>query len=231
MTAVLRLLWKQVMDLIFPRRAVCMGCGSMVGCERNELCQSCREKLAQTWIGPYVPVGAQEVDGAAFVSTYEGPAGSLVRRLKYGGVYLLADMMGNQLARSVSLMGLGKDVLVTCVPMHPRRLRRRGQNHARLLALVVARELGMEYRDLLVRVRNTPQQARLDRKSRNKNLKGAFAVDEQCCSVAGRDVLIIDDVFTTGATMIECVRTLRSAGVEKTYLGAYALGGGKKTHG
>lgn len=217
-----------LLNSIYPRRAVCMGCGSMLGCDRDELCEDCRKKLAQNWIGPYLPGGTEDMDGAAFACRYAGPAGSMVRHLKYGGVRLLAEPMGTQLARAVALMRLDGDALVTAVPMHPRRLRRRGFNHAKLLAQVVARELNLEYADVLTRVRNTPQQARLNAAQRRKNVKGAMTVDARwISSLDGRCVLVIDDVFTTGATAAQCARALRASGAGRVYFGAYALGEGK----
>lgn len=231
MNAGLACLWEKILDFVYPRRAVCLGCGSMLGCDANELCQHCAHRLAQNWIGPYFPGSAQSLDGAAFAYLYSGPAGSMVRHLKYGGVRLLAERMGTQLARAVAQMCPGADLLVVAVPMHPRRLRRRGFNHAECLARVVARELNLEYADALKRMRNTPQQARLDRAQRRKNLKGAMAVDARWVPViAGRKVLIVDDVYTTGATAAQCASALRNAGAAGVYVAAYALGGGKK-HG
>lgn len=231
MNGVLVLLWGKLLDLVYPRRAVCLGCGSMLGCDADELCHQCRSRLARNWIGPYLPDGAKLLDGASFVSLYSGPAGSMVRHLKYGGVRVLAERMGVQLAHAVALLRLDQDVLVVAVPMHPRRQRRRGFNHAECLARVVARELSLEYANALMRVRNTTQQARLDGAKRRKNLRGAIGVNGRWVqAIQGRKVLIVDDVYTTGATAAQCASVLRAVGAARVYLGAYALGEGKK-HG
>ena len=216
-----------LLDLIYPRRAVCMGCGSCLGCDRDDLCEDCREKLAKRWLG------VREVDpnlglsGAAFAHPYRGPAGGLVRRLKYSGVGVLAERMGVELARAAMLLRMGDDVLVTCVPMHPRRLRKRGVNHAELLARGVAREMQLQFGDVLMRTRNAPQQARLSEAERRRNLKGGFVVrPEWNARVQGAKILLIDDVFTTGSTAQHCAEALRRAGAAQVYFAAYALGGG-----
>lgn len=229
--AMLRRVRDYIVDLLFPRRAVCMGCGSMLGCDRDDLCEECREELARRWLGVREVNPDLHLSGAAFAYPYAGPAGGLVRRLKYTGVGVLAERMSVELARAAKLMRIGDNALVTCVPMHPRRLRVRGQNHAKLLARGVAREMQLEYGDVLMRTRNAPQQARLSGKARERNLKGGFAVRPECrARVSGAKILLIDDVFTTGSTARNCAEALLEAGAAKIYFAAYTLGGGSK-HG
>ena len=167
------------------------------------------------------------LSGAAFAYPYAGPAGGLVRRLKYTGVGVLAERMSLELARAAKLLRIGDNVLITCVPMHPRRLRKRGVNHAELLARGVAREMQLQFGDVLMRTRNAPQQARLSEAERRRNLKDGFAVrPEWNARVQGAKILLIDDVFTTGSTAQHCAEALRRAGAAQVYFVAYALGGG-----
>ena len=229
--AILRRVRDFLVDLLFPRRAVCMGCGSMLGCDRDDLCEDCREELARRWLGVREVNPDLHLSGAAFAHPYAGPAGGLVRRLKYTGVGVLAERMSVELARAARLLRIGDGVIVTCVPMHPKRLRKRGVNHAELLARGVAREMGLEFGDVLMRTRNAPQQARLSGKAREHNLKGGFAVrPEWRARVSGAKILLIDDVFTTGSTARNCAEALLEAGAAKVYFAAYTLGGGSK-HG
>ena len=217
-----------LVDLVYPRRAVCMGCGSMLGCDRDDLCEDCRKRLSERWIGPRRLQSDSGLDGAAFAYPYHGPAGSVVRNLKYAGAAVLAEQMGSDIARAVAQLDLKNIRAVTAVPMHPRRLRRRGRNHAELLARCAAEVLDLEYMDLLYRTRNAPQQARLLPGQRRRNLKGAFAVCAASASdVTGADILLIDDVYTTGATARSCADALRAAGARRVYFAAYALGEGK----
>lgn len=217
-------LWALLLDLLYPRRAVCMGCGELLGLDRDELCEACRRELALNWIGATQPPRGLRLDGAAHAHVYTGPARGMVINLKYGSVWLLAEQMGEDIARAARELGMGTSFLVTCVPMHPKRLRRRGRNHAELLARSAAAKLGAEYRELLVRTRNAPQQARLNREERLRNLKGGFAVPEaERAALRGATVLLIDDVCTTGATARYCAATLRAAGARHICLATYAL--------
>jgi ComF family protein len=102
------------------------------------------------------------------------------------------------------------DALVP-VPLYHRRLRTRGFNQARELANGLGRARGIPVRDCLQRLRETPPQVRLERGARWENMQGAFAVKGRF-DVAGQNLLLIDDVFTTGATTNACARALAEAG-------------------
>ncbi|HET7058270.1 MAG TPA: phosphoribosyltransferase family protein [Nitrospiraceae bacterium] len=109
------------------------------------------------------------------------------------------------------------DVIIP-VPLHPTRLRDREYNQSLLLAdrLSRARHVPLSY-DNLVRTRETAPQTDLSRAVRLKNLRRAFAV-RRPEDVAGKCVLLIDDVFTTGTTVNECAKTLRKAGTSEVYV-------------
>jgi len=109
------------------------------------------------------------------------------------------------------------DVLVP-VPLHPRRLRERGFNQSALLAEEIGRRTGRAVcPDALVRRRDTLPQAGLTAAARRRNVEGAFAVRRRA-SVAGRTVLLVDDVLTTGATAFTCARRLAEAGAAELRL-------------
>ena len=204
-----------------------MGCGDMLGCDRDDLCEDCRMELARGWIGPRMPRKRLKLDGAAYAHAYRGPAGGMVRNLKYHSAWVLAETMGADIARAAEMLRIPKPDFVTAVPMHPKRLRRRGRNHAEVLARAAAARMELEYRELLYRTRNAPQQARLSARERRGNLKDAFAALPECRErLDGATVLLIDDVYTTGATAKSCAEALRSGGARRVYFAAYALGGG-----
>lgn len=214
-----------ILNWILPRRARCMGCGSMLGCDRDDICDDCRERLAKNWVGVRNVDPKLRLSGSAFAHHYAGPAGRLVRNLKYLGVRVLAREMCADLSRAVELLRIDSVKLVTAVSMHPRRLRRRGANHAEILARGVAQNRGMEYHELLMRTRNAPQQARLSHERRAENLRGGFALrPEQRQRILGADVLLIDDVFTTGGTAAACAEALLEAGARRVYFAAYSYG-------
>ena len=208
-----------LLGLIYPRKAACMGCGSRAGFPRDWLCEDCRQLLAKRWVGAGpVPAGGLFM-GAAYGYYYGGPAGGLVRNLKYRGVKRLAPLMGRAMATAFeAIQPTGADCVVP-VPMHRRRLRQRGFNHAALLADEAGKRLGLPTLEALERVRNTRQQARLPDAKRRRNMEGAIAAT---ADMKGRRVILVDDVCTTGATANACARALLDAGADAVYLLCFA---------
>jgi ComF family protein len=211
---------RALLELIYPIRAECMGCGAKTGFERDWLCEDCRQALANRWVGAATPPEGGLIDGAAYGYFYGGPAGGLVRNLKYRGVSRLAEPMGRQMVRALEGLQPAHIDCVTPVPMHVRRVRKRGVNQALLLAREVADGLQLPLEEALVRTRNTLQQARLDDAKRLHNLDGAFAV---AGNVAGKRVLLVDDVCTTGATANACAEALLKEGASAVLLVCFCL--------
>lgn len=155
---------------------------------------------------------------------YEPPLDLLELRFKFGSSLAagaaLADLFVAQARDSAFPYLSGGQAVLTCVPMDRRRLRRRGYNQALELARPLARALQLPLLpQLLVRTRATAPQTGLAAAVRRRNLRAAFAVQNP-----GRlptHVIIVDDVMTTGATLHECARVLRRAGVER--VDAWAL--------
>lgn len=125
----------------------------------------------------------------------------------------MAIPLGDLLAEAgVTLLPAGRADLLVPVPLHPRRQRERGFNQAALLAERVGRVWGRPViASALVRTMATPPQTELSGEARRRNVRGAFAVVRPR-QVAGRRVLLIDDVMTTGATVEACAAPLRGAG-------------------
>ena len=144
---------------------------------------------------------------------YGTEARRLVTRLKYSGRSDLAPWMAGMMTRPARELSEDHPIVVP-VPLHRMRLVRRGSNQAAELARALARRLELSMRgDLLVRSRATRSQVGLGQKARARNVAGAFAVPEGARSrLAGRTVLLVDDVFTTGATLSACARALRRGG-------------------
>ena len=115
------------------------------------------------------------------------------------------------------------DILLD-VPLHKEKEHSRGYNQASIIAEMLASELGLCYRSgLLVRVRNTKSQSLLNREQRNVNLKDAFKVINPK-EIINKEILIIDDIFTTGNTLNECSRSLKLAGAKKVTAAVIASG-------
>lgn len=214
----LKQLVESAMRLMFPRKAVCMGCGTMAGFEHDWFCDDCRQQLARRWIGAFPE---SKLDGAAAAYHYAGPAGGAVRNFKYRGVTVLAEPMAKDMLRALEqIQPVGAEMVVP-VPMHPKRIRERGFNQSELLAKEIASALDVPCENGLIRIRDTVQQARLEGDERRKNLKDAFRA-EPC--VSGWRVLLVDDVYTTGETARECARALREGGAISVSFLSYAKG-------
>ena len=206
-----------IRNLFFPLRANCMGCGAATGCREDWICPACREALTQGWVGASPP--PEGLDAAAFAYVYRGAAVGIVTQLKYRGVTRLAGFMGGDMARAYRFIHPTGADCVTCVPMHSKRQVRRGYNHAALLARELSARVGIPFVELLERVRDTPQQAKLEDDARRSNMSGAFRGLE---AARGRRVLLVDDVCTTGSTATACARALRAAGAGAVCLVCYA---------
>ncbi len=210
---------RELVNLVYPRRTLCMGCGSQAGFERDWLCEDCRVELARRWYGAGQPPRGGLIDGAAFGYRYGGPVAGMVHHLKYHSAWQLAEPMARAMVGALSgLRPLELDGVVP-VPMHKKRLRERGGNHAALLAERVAAALALPRIDALERVRDTAQQALLSNAERQSNLENAFALVRD---VAGMRLLLVDDVCTTGATANACAAALREGGAASVVLLCYA---------
>lgn len=136
-----------------------------------------------------------------------------IHKFKYEGQYylrhVLAEWMGAAL-EDPRLQTRAYDCFVP-VPLHPARERQREFNQAEVLAALVAKRAGKPMVRYLDRTRYTTTQTRLNREERLKNLHGAFRIKRRM-SVAGKHLVLVDDIFTTGSTVEECSRVLRSAG-------------------
>lgn len=173
---------------------VCGRCGEPR--PRGEECALCR-----AW-----PAPLGRVRSAVLL---EGGAREAVHRLKYHGWWRAADAMADAMRRLDPLTGA---VCLIPVPLAPRRERERGYNQSERLAAALGRRLGLPVRpDLLRRVRETPTQTALTPEARLANVEGAFAA---AAAPAGIPVLV-DDVFTTGATLVACAAALAAAGTER----------------
>ncbi len=146
---------------------------------------------------------------------FEGRLRSAIHRFKFEGRMELGQILGDLLAGFVrGAPTLVDSDLVVPVPMHHRRQRARGYNHATLLAEPVARALRVPLAErALIRLTATAPQTALRRAERQANVRGAFALPPEGADlVRGRSILLVDDVLTSGATAAECARVLLHAG-------------------
>lgn len=152
-------------------------------------------------------------DAARSAVLYDAVARRLVQGFKFADRVDLAPWLAAMMGRASDGL-LDENALVIPVPLHRRRLFMRRYNQSAELARHIARHHDCRYRpDLLIRSRATRQQIGLQRKERDRNVRGAFRVPKgRAIELKGARVVLVDDVYTTGATLKACTRTLRRAG-------------------
>jgi ComF family protein len=172
---------------------------------------------------------------AVAYGSYDSGLRELIHLLKYNGVRPAARVLGRMLAEAMSALepsfeqaGLFDQggIAVIPVPLYKTKRRQRGFNQAELIARAAwkfypARERLQLVPDLLLRTRDTQSQIGLTSHQRRVNLRGAFAV-ARAAEVIGREVLLVDDVYTTGTTATECARVLRRAGARRVWVATVA---------
>lgn len=221
------------LNLLFPPR--CVACGAATSAAHG-VCVPCFESL-RFIASPqcdccgvpfeYDPQMSDAQCGACLVSrpayhkaravfAYDDTSRRMITQFKYSDRVERANSYAAWMARAGAALIADSDVLVP-VPLHLWRLLQRRYNQAALLAYSVSDLCHLPvWSDALLRVRHTPPQASLDRTARLENVKTAFAVNRDYGSaLAGKRVLLVDDVMTTGATIEACTRTLLSAKVEQ----------------
>ena len=166
---------------------------------------------------------------AVAYGSYESGLRELIHLLKYGGVRPAANVLGRMLAEAIETLTAefpADSVAMVPVPLHRVRLRQRGFNQAELIARAALKTSAVRDRmhlcaGILERTRETTSQIGLTSHQRRANLRGAFRV-AQPEMVKGREVLVMDDVYTTGATVSECARVLRRAGASRVWVATVA---------
>jgi ComF family protein len=227
-----------LIDLVYPPR--CPLCGEGLAAQGG-LCSACWQELAipgepacalcQRPFGDGMPEGAicapcladpPRHDGVAAGTLYNDASRKLVLAFKHGRRIALAPLLARMVA--ARLPQLDGDWVAVPVPLHRLRLWKRGFNQSALLAREIARLSGAEVMvDGLVRRKRTPSLGGLGRKARARVLSGAIAVNPQrAVRLKGAQVLLVDDVMTSGATSRACVSTLKRAGARKVVIACFA---------
>lgn len=233
-------LWRGLIDLVTP--ALCLSCGAPTG-EPASLCVTCwgRLKLIEEPVCDALgtPFAYDQGEGALSAAAlsdppawdraraavlFEDESAKLVHALKYRDRPEAGQLMARMMARAGRRLLSEADVMLP-VPLHRLRLWQRRFNQSALLAQRISSLSGTPWRhDVLVRSRRTRAQVGLDEAARRRNVRNAFAVSQgRLAEVAGRSVVLVDDVRTTGATAEACALVLKQAGAARVSLLTFAL--------
>lgn len=223
-----------LLDIIFPK--FCVGCGKF----GSYYCLRCIKEIQQGELvcpncerpsigGLTHPLCQKKygLDGLWSLGVYQGGIQKAVKKLKYRFVTDIAEDLVDLMVEYWAKFGpefleeikkdQGRGWIVTPVPLHPKREKIRGFNQSALLGKLISKKLGLEYQDTLVRTRYTKPQAQLKGWDRKNNIKGAFSPSSTIRYTLNANILLIDDVWTTGSTLKECCYVLKKGGAKKVW--------------
>lgn len=233
---------KYAIDLIYRERDICFVCGEKLSGIKAHICGECRSKLA------FVDHRRCRVCGVALeyadesklhlcrdcevhpkhftkgVSPlkYEGHIKKLIYDYKYHDSLHYKKLFGELLIEEIVNSDMEKVDLILGVPLSLKRENSRGYNQARLISDYIGKRLGIKSGEgLLARTKHTSVQNVLGKAQRMKNLEGAFSVAKPC-EIRGKNILLIDDIYTTGATLDECAKTLLENGATNVNIATVA---------
>jgi len=219
-------------DLLFPKRCLgcrkfgeylCTDCFSNIHFAQSYFCGICASPSYNGLTHPRCQ-GKYTIDGIFPVLNYKGILKKVLYQYKYNPnlsdlTTILADLLYEGFIQNEILMkSIETDrSIITSVPLHSARQKKRGYNQSDLLAKNVAKKLNKEYSSkIIIRVVNTEPQYKLPKAERALNVKNAFMVIDKD-TIKNKTVFIIDDITTTGATLSECANVLKRVGVRKIF--------------
>lgn len=194
-----------LLDLFFPQK--CLGCGKL----GSYVCSACQVGIWESEPGPK----PANLDGLICLWAYDGLMQKIIKKAKYNGQYNLLQFTISNFQFTNNFQFPNVQTIVP-VPLHKNRLLERGFNQAE----IIAKEIGKIYKipviNLLTRTKDTGHQTLRNRSERLKALENSMKIIN-CKLKIPQAVLLVDDVMTTGATLSECAKTLKQAGVKKVY--------------
>ncbi len=217
--------FRRAVEVAVPFR--CVACGTVIASEEMGLCGACLLEIEQVrggcgrCAGPMISgrcviCGDREffLDRHVSIAEYRGVMKKVIHALKSGGMKRLVP----RLMRVLEDRGADfpSAETVTAVPLSPRNLWKRGYNQSELIAREISKKYATPYRSLLIASRASTGQKNLGSTERHFNVLGRYKCADTA-SVRGRAILLVDDVFTTGATVNECARVLKGAGAVSVY--------------
>lgn len=210
-------------DLLFPPK--CVLCGKVLEKEETDLCRQCRTEISDC---PKPKRAIPFIESWLALWYYEGNVRQSLLRYKFSGRRLYAKVYGRLLAMKLLRENPDGFDILSYIPVSRIRRLTRGYDQVELLANAVAAELGMEVVPTLKKIRNNPPQSGIpDAAKRRANVLGVYRSVNKA-QFAGKRVLLLDDIVTTGSTASECARVLLTDGAEEVICAAIAAASEQK---
>lgn len=245
MKGVLPDVWEGLLDILYPEGKNCYLCGDKIRKEHTYgICRGCRESFifirekSCSMCGKFLASGSlcsdcrsirHYYDRAHSLCVYDGKIKEWIYSFKYAGRSYLARPFGRMMVERIKEIGLDRAVdCIVPVPLYRKKQRQRGYNQSHLLANVISRELGLgKTLDILRRDKDTPPLSGQTRLQRMETMEGAFRIADGGAA-AVKNVLLIDDIYTTGSTVNQCAKVLKEWGAAGVYVFTLASGRDKQ---
>ena len=229
-STVVRSFFSPFLDFLFPR--TCLHCRGLLPDGTRYVCEACwssiervnaQHSLYKATQRKLLEGGNVDRLASCFVFTTNGVFQSLAHEMKYGKFEKLGIWLGKHVGEELKKNQVTADYLIP-IPLHKQKLRERGYNQAELIARGVADVTGFSVRtDVVRRWRFTETQTQLTIDERKKNMKDAFEVLDSKEELAGKNIILLDDVIPTGATITSCASELKAAGAVTIIAASLAL--------
>jgi len=207
-----------VLDFLFP--PVCSVCGKL---DKNWLCLNCKKRVERLEKSTVINIENKAYEKLLYIFKYDSLIRKLILKYKFSNQAYLNNFFSNViLGNSKNCELLKKYDLIIPVPMHKKKMQKRGYNQTELITQKLSKFLEIPTRnDILIKVVNTTTQSKLSGKARKSNIQHAFLVENDW-NVDNRNIILLDDIYTTGATSEECARILKDSGAKEILVVALA---------
>lgn len=221
-----------ILDFIYPKHCVncrkigdyvCPNCFVYLSFEEGAICLVCKKSSVDGLTHPGCEA-KYSINGAFSSLKYKGIVKKLIYRFKYnpyltGLKDFLGDLFYEGLIQKEEFMRIYKkqNLVMVPIPLYKERLRRRGYNQSEILAKELSKKLNIKAENLLIRIKETNSQVGLKQKERQENISGAFKINPNSPISCRSNILLVDDVLTTGSTLLEAAKILKKNGVKNVW--------------
>lgn len=228
-----------ILDFIYPENITCVLCDNPIRKDNTySICKSCFDELNFILDGCFtcgkniINYSLEEndikncnfckdkkfyFDRAISCIEYTDLSKKFIFKLKYNNKTYLSKIIANIMKEKLELENIKFDYIL-CVPLHKKRLKKRGFNQAEKISIYLSKYLEIPFLNLIKRTKKTTKLYKLNKTERENELKNVFEIDDKSNLLQNKDVLIVDDIFTTGSTVNEVSKILKKHNVNKIYV-------------